>query len=102
MGKFKHGIVQDIEERREFEKEQASLKAKHHIETDKVIVEKSNMVKFTVKTLSGLVKTGASILLCGLALLGLMALVYPGPRQEMAGILLSVYQQLQQYLAFLP
>lgn len=89
--------------RESFKKEQQELKAKHHIDGDeeRIVVEKNNMVKFTIRTVSGVVRVIASILICTLAVIGLASIVYPEPREDMAAIARDIYKQLQQYLPML-
>lgn len=101
MTKFKKTFVPDIQAKIDFEKEQEELKQKHNLETDKVVVEKSNMVKFTVNTVKEIIRTLASILVFILAAIGLVALVYPEPRQALLGVWQEVYTQLRSYLLFL-
>lgn len=99
MAKYKKRIVQDIKEKHEFEREQKALKEKHHLDTEKIVVEKSNMVKFTVNTVKGLIRIIAMILLLSLAMIGLMAVIYPAPREALADILYEIYEQI---ITFLP
>ena len=63
-----------------------------------VVVEKSNMAKFTVKTITALVKALASAVLLCLAVTGLTALVYPSTR---AALLILAQNILEQVLTFL-
>lgn len=102
MGRYKKNLVQDIQAQQIFMKEQEELKEKHKLDTDKIIVEKSNMAKFTVKTFVALVKTAAAILVYVLAAVGLLAMIYPSPRRELMTVGETIYLQLQQYISFLP
>lgn len=80
-------------------KEQLRLKKKHQITQDGVvIVEKSNLYKFTVKTAISLIKLIATILLLTLAVIGLSTLIYPNIRQEFLTILLDVFTQLKNFM----
>lgn len=101
MTKFKKTFVPDIQAKLDFEKEQEELKQKHNLETDKIVVEKSNMVKFTVNTVKDIIRTVANILLFILAAIGIVALVYPEPRQALIGVWQEVYMQLKTYFLFL-
>ena len=101
MTKFKKTFVPDIQAKLDFEKEQEELKQKHNLETDKIVVEKSNMVKFTVNTVKDIIRTVANILLFILAAIGIVHIVYPEPRQALIGVWQEVYMQLKTYLLFL-
>lgn len=98
MGKYRKSIVGDIEEKRQFEREQEALKQKYQLDTEKIVVEKSNMVKFAVRTFTGLIRITATILLFILAALGLMTLIYPVPREELLKVLHTIYLQIVTYL----
>ena len=98
MSKYKKGLVADIQKKKKFEKEQQHLKIKHHIQDDKIVIEKSNMVKFTIRTLSGIIRVVAAIMVCSLAVIGLERLVYPEPRADLLKIADNILLQLQWYL----
>ena len=99
MAKFKTGLVKEYKEKQAFQQGQEKLKEQHNITDEKVIVvEKSNMAKFTVKTLAALVKLLASAVLLCLAVTGLTALVYPSTR---AALLILAQNILEQVLTFL-
>ena len=101
MAKFKKTIVPDIQAKHEFEREQEELKQKHQLETDKIIIEKNNMVKFTVNTVKDGIRLLATILVFVLAAIGLIGLIYPEPRQELWEVGKDIYLQLKMYLPFL-
>ena len=85
MAKFNHVLVTGYRQQQEHKKKQLELKVKHHIDDpDVVIVEKNNMAKFTIKTLISVLRTTANILLVLLAIIGVLALIYPETR---AGLL---------------
>ena len=54
MSKFKKGnLITGYQEQQTFQEQQAKLREKNNIQDDSVVVvEKSNMAKFTVKTIS--------------------------------------------------
>lgn len=100
--KLKKGIVQDIKKEKEFEESQEQLKNKYGIkEQEVVVVEKSNIYKFTINTVGGLIKLAATAALLVLAAVGLMTLVYPDIRTEFLQVIKSIYKQLQLLLPFL-
>lgn len=85
MAKFNHVLVTGYRQQQEYKKKQLELKVKHHIDDpDVVVVEKNNMAKFTIKTLISVLRTTANILLVLLAIIGVLALIYPETR---AGLL---------------
>ena len=85
MAKFNNVLVTGYRQQQEQEKKQNELKSKHHIDDPNVVVvEKNNMAKFTIKTLISVLRTTANILLVLLAIIGVLALIYPETR---AGLL---------------
>lgn len=100
MGKFRKGIVEDIKEKQEFSKAQEELKKKHHIAAaeERIVVEKSNTFKFLVRTGAGIVRVTASIAIAGLAMIGLMGIVYPGPRMELQLVAYAILDQVKLLL----
>jgi len=57
MAKFNNVLVTGYRQQQEQEKKQNELKSKHHIDDPNVVVvEKSNMAKFTVKTVTTALK----------------------------------------------
>lgn len=100
MAKFKTCLVKEYKEQQAFQESQEKLKRQHNVTADKriVVVEKSNMAKFTVKTIAALVKALASAILLCLAVAGLTALVYPSTR---ADLLILAQNILEQILTFL-
>ena len=100
MAKFKTCLVKKYKEQQAFQESQEKLKRQHNVTADKriVVVEKSNMAKFTVKTITALVKALASAVLLCLAVTGLTALVYPSTR---AALLILAQNILEQILTFL-
>lgn len=101
MAKFKMELVKSVREEKKKQQEQEALHKKHKIQDDGiVVVEKSNMVKFTVRTMTRLVRLAAVILLFALATVGLFALVYPDIRGEFLGQLHSTLGDIQRLTGF--
>ena len=101
MGKFKKGLVEDIKQEQAFQRQQTNLKEKYNItEQEVVVVEKSNMVKFTAKAVAAVIRTVATICILFLAAVGLLALVYPNIRAQVAVTWNEIFRQIQQYLPF--
>lgn len=70
---------------------QAQLKSQYHMEDQDqiVIVEKDNTAKFLVGAAGSLVRLVATIIILCLAFCGIVALVYPAPREELLAILVA-------------
>lgn len=92
MAKFKKGFVTGVKKERAYEEKQDSLHEKHHI-TDKkiVVVEKDNMTKFTIRSIAKLVRLAATIVLCILAAIGLLTLIYPELRSGLLLVIIQIY-----------
>lgn len=97
MSKYKRGIVKDIAEKHKFEEEQQNLKKKYQLDTEKIVVEKNNTFKFLIGVLGSLVRTVAQIVICAMAVIGIMTLIYPGPRAALIEVLYEIYQSILAY-----
>ena len=75
--KFKHDIVKKVKEEVLQEKRQEALKEKYEIADDVVVVEKSNMIKWTIRTMVAFIRCICAILIFLLSLTGGCALLYP-------------------------
>lgn len=95
--KYKINLKQKVLSERSFQERQEGLKAKYDIDPDKevVVVEKSNTFKFTVKTVAVIFRLCATIILLILAFVGLVAIVYPAPREQLQLILQMALEQLR-------
>ena len=92
-------IAEKIKEEANREEEQKKLRRKHSItEENVIIIEKSNIYKFTIHLLITTIKTYASLVLFILAFVGLATLAYPQIRQELLLVLIDVVNQLQHML----
>lgn len=98
MSKFKKKLVQDIRNEQETAIKQESLRKQHGIQDDHVIVvEKNNMVKFTVRQITAIIKFCATAILLSLAAIGLLSLIYPNIRNELFIVLTQYYESLKIY-----
>lgn len=98
MSRIKRSLVSQIKEQQEFEKQQNELKRKHKIEEKNIIVvEKSNMTKFLIRTIGNIVRISATILILVLASIGLTTLLYPQIRNELLIILHQIIEQLVSF-----
>ena len=102
---MKHEFNQDLqvgaEEELQEEKKQRKLKEKFGIKGKNVVVERTNMVKFMIRTMAAIIRLVATILLIGLAFIGILALVYEEPRKELVEILWNALEQIKQSVPFL-
>ena len=96
--KFKNQLVEQMKQE-EMEKEhQESLKERYDIEEDVVAVEKTNTIKFLLKTMIGGARLIIAILVFILALIGLTALIYPDSRSLLIRQGLQVWQEFMRLL----
>lgn len=99
MGKYKNSLVTAVEERKKLQEEQNKLKEKHGIKEENVIVvEKTNMLKFLIRSLGTVIRVSATILLLMLAAVGLFTLAYVDIRTP---FLTTLHEVLQQFFSFL-
>lgn len=90
--KFKQVLQKEVLREKEFESTQDRLKNKYGIDKDVIVVEKANIFK----SLGNLVIVLAKIILLFLACFGLLALIYPEPREEVLKIVsLAVEEMLR-------
>lgn len=88
-----------VEEEAVQEKQQEKLKRKFGIKgKNVVVVERNNTFKFAVKTVQGLIRLAATIIVLSLAFVGIVALFYEAPRQELSIIFQQVLEQFNQVL----
>lgn len=79
------------------EEKQQRLKQKFGIEDDNVVVvERSNTFKFAIKLIAYVLRFTATVILLALALIGIAAIFYAGPRREMLILWGEVIRQIQQ------
>lgn len=102
MQKFKGELVKQIREENEAQKEQRQLKEKYGmVKDDVVIIEKSNLAKFFIKTLARMIRIVMNILIFFLSVAGLAALIYPVSRMELIRQTWNIYHELVHFLPFL-
>lgn len=89
------GLASQINEERAVEKEQTELREKHNVEDENVlIVEKPSLIKFILKLTSQGIKDIATILILALATVGVLCIIYPGPREALIEILFEIRLEL--------
>jgi len=76
-------------------KEQDSLRDKHKIEReDVIVVEKSTTAKSLLNAAGGVVRVLAAIIVICLAVIGLLVLVYPETRAAVVKVLQDTWEQI--------
>lgn len=97
----KSNFVTGCKEQQMFKAEQEHLREKNDIADDSVVVvEKSNMAKFTVKTLAAVIRILALVILLILAAVGVICLIYPSTRLLFFSIFNGTIGELQGLLGF--
>ena len=91
--KFKNQLVEQMKQEEREKEHQESLKERYDIEEDVVVVEKTNTIKFLLKTMLGGARLIIAILVFILALIGLTALIYPDSRSLLIRQGLQVWQE---------
>lgn len=96
--KFKNQLVEQMKQEEKEKEHQESLKERYDIEEDVVVVEKTNTIKFLLKTMIGGARLIIAILVFILALIGLTALIYPDSRSLLIRQGLQVWQEFMRLL----
>ena len=96
--KFKNQLVEQMKKEEREKEHQESLKERYDIEEDVVVVEKTNTIKFLLKTMLGGARLIIAILVFILALIGLTALIYPDSRSLLIRQGLQVWQEFLRLL----
>ena len=96
--KFKNQLVEQMKQEKKEKEHQESLKERYDIEEDVVVVEKTNTIKFLLKTMIGGARLIIAILVFILALIGLTALIYPDSRSLLIRQGLQVWQEFMRLL----
>lgn len=93
---FKEVLQAGAEAEKNEQRQQEKLKRKYGI-TGKnvVVVDGSNTFKFTVRMLLSFLRFSATIVVIGLAFVGIVAIFYEAPRRELLVILQEVQTQIQ-------
>lgn len=88
-------LIEKIKQEEAAEKEQSKLKEKHGIEDENVVVvEKFSMTKFLIRSAVVFIKTIVSILILAFAAIGVIAMLYETPREEVFTIIQNGFSTL--------
>ena len=96
--KFRSSLVKQIKEDEKERLHQEELKEKYDIKDNTGVVEKSNTIKFVTKTIIGLLRFLAALIVFLLAITGLAAILYPDSRNILLHQALQVYEELLELL----
>lgn len=91
---IKLGLMKGIREEQEKEQEQQELREKYSVTENIMIVEKSNMGKFFVRTIATVIRLFFRIILVAFSFIGLAAVVYPVPRNALYEIGLNAIREI--------
>lgn len=96
---YKKRLGEKIAEKRAFDLEQQKLRKKYKVYEDGIIqVKRKHMLEILLHAAAYIIRTGSMIILLVLAALGLISLIYTGPRSELIVILQEVIGQLHTML----
>jgi len=95
MGKYKPILKNKKNEQIKYDLRQKQLKEKNRIEDENVIViEKSNITKYIINLIIALLKKICIVMLLILSFVGLIAVIYPEPRELLYSIAIEIQQEL--------
>lgn len=98
MAKFSDGLVSSAKKAAQEQQKQENLRKKYNVSDDVKIIEKNNVFKFTVRAIFEIIKTIATIILCFLALVGILSIVYPDTRTILFSIFMEILNQVTTFL----
>ncbi len=80
MAKFNNGLVKEVRQNLAEQNRQRELQEKYSTPENVKVVEKNNFAKFFINIVIRVIKAIATILLCSLAVVGLVSLFHPDIR----------------------
>lgn len=91
-------FLEAYEEEEAKQQEQKKLHIKHDIKDESiVIVEKSNLFQFSVRSIGNIIRMGTTVLLLCLAAIGLLCIIYPETRHPLEDVAAQIFNQLTQF-----
>lgn len=89
-------FIEAYEEDEAFQKKQNHLHKKHMIEDENiVVVEKNNIIKFSLTSMVGLIRFVASVVLVILASIGLLCIIFDETRMPLINLLNDIVTQIR-------
>lgn len=100
MSKFKKKITKAIKTEELEKRQQEQLKGKYHIpeEDTRIVVEKNNMIKFTVKTAGYIFRILVNIIIFFFAVAGAAAIIFPESRNVLESEIIKAYEQFKLFM----
>jgi hypothetical protein len=95
-----NSLIKKAKDSKKKEVRQADLKTELDIreKEDVIVVEKSNMIKFFVRTVGTIIMSLCRIIICLLVIVGIAALFYREPRQYLHMRAVDLFIQIQGYI----
>ena len=94
MGKLHGGLVAEARKKQEEASRQTMLREKYDVAEDVRIVEKNNFTKFFINLAIRIVKGTAAVILCSLAVVGLLCVLHP----DIQPVLLEFFREIIAYI----
>lgn len=100
MSKFKKKITSSIKSDEAMIRHQQQLKNKYHIpeEDTRIVVEKNNMVKFTIITAGNILRVLVNIIIFFFAVAGAAAIIFPESRNVLESEIIKAYEQFKLFM----
>lgn len=93
-------FIEAYEEDEAFHKKQNHLHKKHMIEDENiVVVEKNNIIKFSITSMVGLIRFVASVVLVILASIGLLCIIFDETRLPLINLLNDIVTQIRMEIS---
>lgn len=85
---------ENLKEYNNFKENQKALREKHNITSDKIIVEKSNTIKFLITLLKNLLRILIAVVAIGLISVGIITVLYAEIREEFFKVVTKAFNQI--------
>lgn len=84
----------NLKEYNNFKENQQNLKEKHNITSDKIIVEKSNTIKFLITSAKNLLRILIAIVAIAFISIGIITMLYSEIREEFFKVITKAFSQI--------
>ena len=84
----------NLKEYNNFKETQQNLKVKHYITSDKIIVEKSNTIKFLITSAKNLLRILIIIVAIAFISIGIITMLYSEIREEFFKVITKAFNQI--------
>lgn len=97
--KFRKGFVSEYEEELQEQAEQSELREKYDVDDDKTVkIVKPSAAQFTIATVKEILRIIVAVIFLIFFGIGVLAIIYPGPRSEMLILFQKILNELELYL----